>query len=322
MQRVLITARSFARDGAAAKRLTDNGIQPVWNPHNRPLQGDDLLALLPGMDAYIAGLDWITAAAIQAAAPRLQIIARYGVGYDRVDLEAAANAGIAVTITPGANTVAVAELTLALMLAVARGVARQDASLRAGSWAKVTGPELAGKTLGIIGLGAIGAEVAKRAHAFGMRLIAYDTCQRPDCLANYGVSYLPLADVLAEADFVSLHAPAIAATAGMINRDTLRLMKQTAYLINTARGELVVEADLCAALREGVIAGAALDAFACEPLPAGSPLTQFDNVVLTPHSGAATHEAAARMAMTAAEEVVRVLSGQKPLYAVNPSAGR
>ncbi|MDU4959430.1 MAG: phosphoglycerate dehydrogenase [Sporomusaceae bacterium] len=316
MKNVLITARSFTPDSAAAKHLRDNGIRPVWNPYDHSLQEADLVTLLPGMDAYIAGLEWITAAAIEAATPQLQIIARCGVGYDRVDLAAAAAAGIPVTITAGANSVAVAELTLALMLAVARCVTRQDASLRAGSWDKLIGPELAGKTLGIIGLGAIGSEVAKRAQAFGMRLIAYDICQRPSCISEYGVRYLPLADLLAESDFVSLHAPANTATAGMINRETLRLMKPTAYLINTARGELVVEADLCAALREGVIAGAGIDVYVCEPLPAGSALTQLDNVVLTPHSGAGTYEAAQRMTMAAAEEVVRVLSGQKPLHAV------
>jgi D-3-phosphoglycerate dehydrogenase len=316
MKTVLITARSFARDGASARLLEDNGFRIIWSPSSHPLLEADLLTLLPGIDAYIAGLDSITAAAIKAAA-RLRVIARYGVGYDRVDIRAAAEQGIPVTITPGANTIAVAELAFALMLAVARGIARQDASVRAGSWAKLTGPELAGKTLGIVGLGAIGVEVAKRAYAFGMKVIAFDTCQRPDCIANYGVRYLPLPDVFAQADFLSLHAPAIPATIGMINRDTLRLMKQTAYLINTARGELVVEADLCAALREGVIAGAGLDAFACEPLPAGSPLTELDNVVLMPHSGAATHEAAERMALIAAEEVVRVLSGKSPLYPVN-----
>lgn len=320
MQTVLITARSFARDGAAARLLEDSGFRIVWSPSNHPLLEADLLTLLPGMDAYIAGLDSITAAAI-AAAPGLRVIARYGVGYDRVDIRAAAERGIPVTVTPGANTIAVAELAFALMLAVARSVARQDASVRAGSWAKLTGPELAGKTLGIVGLGAIGAEVAKRAHAFGMTVIAFDTCQRPDCIANYGVRYLPLPDVIAQADFLSLHAPSSPVTIGMINRDTLGLMKKTAYLINTARGELIVEDDLYAALRDGVIAGAGLDTFAHEPLPVGSPLVDLANVVLSPHSGAATYEASERMALIAAEEVVRVLSGKNPLYPVNQPAG-
>lgn len=315
MGKILITARSFDKQGAAPELLRSTGHELVFPNPSEKLTETSLTEMLKDKDAYIAGLDHITAQVLEQA-PNLKIIARYGVGYDRVDLAAAKQRGIAVTITPGANTIAVAELAFGLMLSVARSIPRQDSSLRAGSWAKVTGPELSGKTIGIVGLGAIGGEVAKRARAFNMKIIAFDTYPREEFRRDWGVEYLPLPEVIAQADFLSLHAPALPETVGMINRDTLRTMKKTAYLINTARGELVVEDDLIEALSSGIIAGAGLDAFSREPL-GDSPLTSLTNVVITPHAASATAEAASRMSLTAAEEVVRVLSGQEARYVVN-----
>lgn len=313
MAKILITARSFDKKGPALECLLAAGHEV--DCVTQPLTEAELIASLADKAAYIAGLDQISAAVINSA-PQLRIIARYGVGYDRVDLDAAAKRQVAVTITPGANTLAVAELTFGLMLAAARSIPLLDSSLRSGSWTKHTGPELAGKTLGIIGLGAIGCEVAKRARAFAMNVIAYDTCPREEFCRDWSISRLPLSEVIAQSDFLSLHAPAVPETIGIINRHSLRSMKPTAYLINTARGELVVEADLIDALQTGVIAGAALDAFAQEPL-GDSPLTTLPNVVLTPHAGSATTEAAERMSLIAAQEVLRVLAGQEPLYQVN-----
>ena len=169
---------------------------------------------------------------------------------------------------------------------------------------------------GIVGMGNIGGEVAKRARGFDMKLIAYDVSPRQDFIDSYGIVYLPLAELLAQADYVTLHAPAIPETVGLMNTDTLALMKPTAYLINTARGDLIVEDDLYRALTQKAIAGAAMDTFLHEPL-SDSRWFGLDNVVLTPHAGAATHEAVAKMGVIAAQEVVRVLSGEQPKFAVN-----
>jgi len=315
-KKVLITARSFARSPAAKAVLADAGCELVFNPHDRPLAEDELILLISGMDALVAGMDPVTAAVIAAGLPTLKIIARHGVGYNTVDVAAAKKYGVPVTITPGANSKSVADLTLGLMLAVARRIPQMDSSLRAGSWSRLAGSELEGKTLGIVGTGSIGAAVAQRAAGFAMNIIAYDPCPRPELAARFALVYRPLAEVIAQADFLTLHAPAAPETVGLINAATLRTMKKTAFLINTARGDLVVEDDLYDALTAGVIAGAALDTFVHEPFT-DARWFSLTNVVLTPHAGANTLEAVERMGVMAAEEVVRVLAGRPPLHPVN-----
>lgn len=315
-KRVLIAARSFARSPEAKAILEAQGYELVLNPYDRPLTEAELTDMIKGIDALVAGNDAVTLAVIAAGAPRLKIIAKHGVGYNNIDVMAARQHGIPVTVTPGANSKSVAELAFGLMLALARSIPHMDRSVRAGSWERLTGNELGGKTLGIIGMGNIGGELAKRACGFDMNIIAYDVFPNQDFVTNYGVVYSPLADVISQADFLSLHAPATPETAGLINRETLNAMKSTAFLINTARGDLVVEDDLYQALAEGVIAGAALDTFSHEPLK-NSPLFELNNIIVTPHAGAATHEAVSRTGLMGAEEVVRVLSGQAPRYAVN-----
>lgn len=315
MPRVLITARSFAQVPAAQAILAGAGCTLYWNPVDRPLLEAELLSLIVGMDALIAGADRVTAAVIAAATPNLKIIAKHGVGYDNIDMAAARRHCIPVTITPGANSIAVAELTLGLMLAVARRIPQLDRTVRAGSWRRVIGGELAGKTLGLVGTGRIGSEVARRAAAFAMDIIACDPYPQQELTACYGVQYCSLPEVLARSDVLSLHAPVTPATAGIINAHTMGQMKKAAILINTARGELVVEDDLVAALENGTLAGAGLDTFAHEPVR-NPRLLALPRVVLTPHAGAQTREAVCNMAMMAAREVVRVLSGQAPLHPV------
>jgi D-3-phosphoglycerate dehydrogenase len=315
MLKVLVAARSFAKSAEAKAVLQNAGFELVFNPYDRPLKEQELLELIKGMDAMVAGMDEVTANVIAAGAPTLKIVAKHGVGYNNISIEAARQHGVYVTVTPGANTKSVAELALGLMLAVARRIPVMDRSVRAGSWDRLTGSELSEKTLGIVGLGNIGGELAKRAYAFDMKIIAYDVYPRVDLIEKYGVTYKTLPEVLAEADFLSLHAPATPETAGMINKASLSTMKQSAILINTARGDLIVEEDLYDALKNGTIAGAGLDTFAQEP-PANPRLFSLDNIVMTPHAGATTKEAVTRMGVTAAEEVVRVLSRQQPLYPV------
>jgi D-3-phosphoglycerate dehydrogenase len=237
-------------------------------------------------------------------------------------LKAAAELGIVVTLTPGVNAVSVAELTMGLMLALARHIPRQDADTRAGAWGRAMGCELHGKVLGVIGSGHIGAEVIKRAHAFGMKLVAFDIQPRPELCQQYNVRYLGVEEVFRLADFLSLHVPSTPETNGLVSSRTLRLMKPTARLINTARGELINETDLYEALKSGLIAGFAADTLIQEPPPPGHPLLSLPNVVLTPHCGAYTNEAVGRASTIAAQEVVRVLGGERPLYPVGETATR
>lgn len=314
-KKVLIAARSVAQSAAAKQILQSEGYELFFSPCDRPLLEADLLPLVVGMDALMAGNDEVTAAVIAAGEPTLKVIARNGVGYNKIDVAAAKRAGVAVTVTPGANNKSVADMAIGLMLAVARGIPRMDAGVRAGSWSRVSGCELDAKTLGVIGTGSIGAEVIKRAAGFGMRIVAFDPLRRPELEEGYGVTYLPLAAVLAEADFVTLHAPATPETTGLINKASLATMKKTAFIINTARGDLIVEDDLYDALSHGRIAGAALDTFSQEPFT-DARWFALKNVVFSPHAGANTAEAVTKMGVMAAEEVARVLSGKAPKYPV------
>jgi len=262
-----------------------------------------------------------------AAGPKLAVVARAGVGVDTIDLAAATEAGIVVLNTPGANTLAAAELTMALMLALARRVPDAAASSRAGEWERrrFVGTELAGKTLGLFGLGRIGGAVATRAAAFGMHVTAWDpyvSASRADAL---DVKLVALDGLLAESDVVSLHIPLNAQTTGLIDAAKLALMKPGAYLINSSRGGAVDETALLAALDEGRLAGAALDVFVVEPPGpdgAGARLLRHPKVVATPHLGGSTREAAERIAVELAHDLASILLGGTAAGAVNaPVAG-
>jgi D-3-phosphoglycerate dehydrogenase len=315
MAKVLALPRSFSRSKEAKALLENAGMEIVWNPEGRPLKESELAELIRGADALITGIDEVTGKVLEAGAPTLKIVAKYGVGYDNIDVEAATRLGIPVTVTPGAPTRSVAELAMSLMLCVARHIPQMNASVKEGGWNRITGTELGGKVLGIVGLGAIGTEVVKRAVAFDMQVIAYSRNVRQELVDRYGVKYVTLPELYAQSDFISLHAPALPETIGMINKDALRQMKKTAYLINTARGDLVVEEDLYEALSTGQIAGAGLDTLIHEP-PLHLDLVRLPNVVTSPHVGSNTVEAGYRMARMAAEEVIRVLSGQQPKFPV------
>jgi len=231
-------------------------------------------------------------AALLEHAQKLRVIGRAGVGVDNVDLEAATRHGIAVMNTPGANAVAVAEHTLGMALAMARHLCRADALMHAGKWEKKTlqGTELRGKTLGIVGLGRIGIEVARRARAFGMKLLAHDPFVTPEAVRQAEIELTSLDKVLAAADYLTLHLALTPQSAEMINAETIKKMKKGARLINCARGELLNEAAVADALKSGHLAGAAVDVFTEEP-PKNSPLLTAPNVILTPHIGGSTHEA-------------------------------
>jgi len=239
-----------------------------------------------------------------AQAPRLRIVGRAGVGVDNIDLEAATHRGILVVNTPGSSATSVAEHTLAWMLAMARSVPQLNAAMHAGRWEKsgAAGAELRGKTLGLVGLGRVGGEVARRAKALEMRVLAHDPYLNAERAAEWGVQLMPLAEMLGQADYVSLHTALSPATEGLINQATLAQMKRGARLINTARGELVDEAALVEALGSGHLAGAGLDVFAIEP-PGNSPLMALPNVIATPHVAGSTAEAQEEVGVQIAQQI-------------------
>ena len=316
--KILVTPTSFPRTEAsdAFAHLVSFCPDLVWNPHRRPLTGAEITDLLTGVDGWIAGLDTIDAEVIANAPASLKVISRYGVGVERVDLQAARQRGITVTNTPGANTEGVADLAFGLMLSVARKIPLLHLQVKAGDWPRTTGVELFGKTLGIVGLGAIGKAVARRAVGFSMRVMAYDPyLDSAYCVAN-GILPTDLDTLLSQADVVSLHLPLTAQTNNLLDASRVERMKQGAILINTARGGLVDEEALQSALLSGRLGGAGLDAFAVEP-PGNHRLLKLDNVVATPHAGAHTREASEKMAFMAVENLVSVLCGHACRFVVN-----
>jgi phosphoglycerate dehydrogenase-like enzyme len=288
----------------------------IYNPFERPLTSSEVGALLPGCDGYIAGLDYIDRAAIDRA-DQLKVIARYGIGVDRIDLAAAAEKSIVVTNTPFANAVSVAELTIGMILSLARSIPALTADTRTGGWSRIAGITLEGKTVGLVGLGSVGKQVALRLRAFDCTLLAYDPAADADFAAANRIELVALEDVISQADFLSLHCSLLPVTRGMVNASFLAQVKPGAYLINTARGELIDEAALIEALQNGHLRGAALDAFAQEPPGKDNPLLALPQVIATPHSGAHTDGAMNAMGWGALHDCLAVLRGEEPEYPVN-----
>jgi D-3-phosphoglycerate dehydrogenase len=289
-----------------ADKISERGVellrQPGWTVvSSRP---GEAAADLADADALIVRSATRVTSELLEKAPRLRVVGRAGVGVDNIDLEAATRRGVLVMSTPGGNAISVAEHTFALLLALARQVPRLDAAIRAGRWEKssAAGTELRGKTLGLIGLGRIGSEVARRARAFEMRVLAFDPYISEAAAREVGVDLVSLPHLLAESDFVSLHAALSPATQNLVNAGTLAKMKPGARLINAARGELVDEAALADALKSGHLAGAALDVFAEEP-PKNSPLTGLPNLIATPHVAGSTAEAQEEVGTLIAQQV-------------------
>ena len=312
MPNVLIGPTSLrGRPGPFREILEAAGFRPIDPPGDQTLTVADLRATLPEVDAMLAAGERITAELLDLA-PRLRVIARTGVGYDAVDVAAATARRIAVVITPGTNHESVAEQTFALMLALTRGVVSNDTIIRAGGWSRALVQPLRGKTLGLVGLGRIGRAVATRALAFGMRVVGHDTLADADFDARHSIVRLDLDALLAESDVVSLHLPLTVQTRGLFDRATLARMRPGSYLINTARGGLVVEADLAEALASGHLAGAGLDVLNDEPPGPDNPLLGLSNVVFSPHVGGIDVRAMADMAEMAARCIVTLSRGQWP----------
>lgn len=313
---ILTTPRSFTGCSKAQQLLTAAGHEVRVTRPDKPYTAKELCTMIQGVDALIAGLDEINRDVIRQGAPTLKVIARNGAGYNNIDLAAAREAGVVVTTTPGVNSISVCELAFALMIGLARKVHVMHATIRRGYWTRVPGSELWGKTLGVIGTGAIGSELIRRGRAFGMNILAYDLYPKEDLICDAGVRYVELEELYREADVLSLHLPASEQTKGMINEAAFAQMKRGAILINTARGDLIDENALFAALTSGQLGGAGLDAFTQEPFT-DHRFFGLPNVLFTPHSGSYTAEAVERTLVAAAEEVLRVLSDQPPLHAIS-----
>jgi phosphoglycerate dehydrogenase-like enzyme len=317
--KVLITARTLNEVGQEATAVLRNAdCDLTIPPRFGPYPAEELQPLLPGHDAVFASMDRFTATVLRSAeASALKIISRWGVGYDAIDVPAATEQGIVVAYTPGLLNETVADFAFALLLSVARRVHIGHINMSRGVWQPVWGNDVFGKTLGIIGCGRIGQAVARRAAGFNLRLLGYDI--HPDPQAELiGLRFVPLDELLAQSDFVSLHAAATPSNQGLIGELQLRRMKPSAYLVNTARGALVDETALARALHEGWIAGAALDAFVTEPLPAEHPLRAAPNVLLTPHLASFARETGERVSAAAAQAIVDLMRGRKPRQVVDP----
>lgn len=314
MYRVLVT-ESLAEPGLDLLRQLAE-VDVIAGPNST-----ELAELVGSYDALVVRSHTRVTSQVIEAGGRLRVIGRAGTGVDNIDLESATRHGVLVVNAPNGNSVAVAEHTIGLMLALARNIPQGDSSLRQGRWDKgaLVGTEVRGKCLGIVGMGRVGAAVASRAVGLEMEVVAYDPFVSTEHAARLGVRLLPLDELLRTADFISLHVPATNLTKGMIGQRELALMKPTARLVNCARGGIVDEHALLEALQERRIAGAALDVFSREPLDDGRFLSD-ERLILTPHLGASTEEAQSSAALDVAEQVIAVLEGRVPRYPVNAPA--
>jgi D-3-phosphoglycerate dehydrogenase len=278
-----------------------------------PLAEADILRIVGTHDAIICGDDAFTKPVLEKCLPKLKVLAKYGIGVDKIDVAAATAMKIPVTFCPGVNHVTVAEHTFGLLLSLTRLIPQQDALIKKGEWKRSTGREIAGKTMGILGLGRIGKEVAKRAKAFDMNVCAFDLYWDEAFARQYGVERKPTGeDVLKASEVVSLHMNLTDENKDWLNASRLAMTKRGAYLINCARGGLVHQGDIAAALKSGQLGGYGCDVVEPEPIDKSNPLLGAPNVVFTPHTGSRTYESVERQALMAAENMIRVLKGEAP----------
>ena len=313
--KALVTSTSFLKpQNAKAKALLESFFDEiVYNDLGVPLAGEQILERIQGCDAYVAGLDYITADVIEKMPDCVKVISRYGVGVDRVDLPAAKAKGITVCNTPGANSTGVCELAFALMLCACRNIPQLHQAVTDGLWPRSEGVELAGRTLGIVGMGAIGKRLALRAKAFEMDVVAYDPYFDEAFAAQHGIHRMELDELLSSVDVVSLHVPLNDSTRHMINRERIEKMKKGVIIINTARGGLIDEEAAAEAIKSGHLGGLGLDAFEQEPL-LDSPLKGLPRVIFTPHTGAHTAEAVSNMGLMSVQNAIDVLKGENCRY--------
>jgi D-3-phosphoglycerate dehydrogenase len=296
--------------------LKTHGAQIVLAPQGKKMSEEELIEFVRDYDAIIVGIEKITAPVIEAS-KKLKIITKHGAGVDNVDVTTASARGIVVTSAPGANSDAVADLTLGLFLSLAREIPFADRSVREGKWPRLAGVQINEKTLGIIGLGQIGKKVVKRALGFDMKVLVYDVIQDEAFARQTALRYVSLDELLAQSDFISIHVPLMPSTHRLIGERELGLLKKQAFIVNISRGNIVDEEALYRSLKEGRIRGAALDVFSQEP-PAGSPLLSLDNVILTPHMGGYTLEALRDTGLICVRNILDLFEGKTPQFVINP----
>ena len=318
MTRILVTTTSFQdTPGDHHLALADTGWEIVTA--RGPLSEEDTLAAVGDVDGYICGDDLISRAVLEKARPRLQVLSKYGIGVDKIDVAACTEMGLPLLFTPGVNHTTVAEHTFLLLLALEKHLLFHTDSTRSGGWQRQTGRELLGKTIGIVGMGRIGKEVAKRAVAFGMRPLGYDLYWDEAFAAEHKVERVETLEALfPRVDYLSLHTNLTPETRDLIRAETIGQMKPDAIILNCARGEIVKTADIAAALTEGRLRGYGTDVLDEEPPAADHPLTRLSNCLVTPHIGSRTLESVQRQAMAAVTNLIRAMHGEPPLAQVNP----
>lgn len=315
--KILVTPTSMqpGSNSAALKKLYTYCDNIVFNPTGKPLEEDMLLQLLSDCDGYLAGLDFVTEKVLRGC-PNLKAISRYGAGYDRVDTKTARELGISVSNTPGANAQAVAELTFGMLLSLARNIPYLHTETIHGNWIRSSGIELFGKTIGIIGLGAIGKKLSACCTGFNMKILAYDPFIPEKYCKEHNISPVSFEELLKESDFITLHLPLNDDTYHLIDSQAISLMKKGTILVNASRGGIVDESAAYDALCAKKLGGLGLDAFEKEP-PTASPLFTLPNVIATPHAGAHTKEAVAVMSEMAVDNLLHMLDGKECKYIVN-----
>jgi phosphoglycerate dehydrogenase-like enzyme len=317
MTRVLLTTTSFQdTPGVHHDLLAAAGFEVVRE--RGPLPESRMLELAGQFDAYLCGDDALTRAVLQKSLPRLKVVSKYGIGLDKIDVPAATDLRIPVLFTPGVNHTTVAEHTFALLLAAVRNLVVEANHVAAGRWTRITGNEVCGKTLAIVGFGRIGREVAIRARAFGLRVIGYGNYWDEDFARWHDITRVESFDeLLAQADFISLHTKLTAQTRHLIHAGNIGRLRRGAVIVNCARGEILELSALVAALKSGHLKAYAADVLDQEPPPADHPLLGLPNVILTPHIGSRTHESVQRQASCAVENLTRFLSGRPPIAQAN-----
>lgn len=314
--KVLITPRTFEKLGAKyVKILQEKGYEVILNPYGRVLEEEELIDLIKDVDGIIVGIDPLTRRVLEEA-KKLKVISKYGVGVDNIDLTFAKQMGIIVTNTPGANSNAVAELTLGLILSVLRSIPSSDKKAREGVWERFIGYELYGKTLGVIGTGSIGKQLVKIVKGFDLKILCYDIYPDYSWAEKEGVSYVSFEELLRNSDIISIHVPLTSDTYHLISQKEIEMMKENVVIINTSRGGIIDESALYETLKAKRVLGAGLDVFEEEP-PKDSPILALDNVVITTHIGAHTMEAIESMAKIAIENLILALNGEKPKFIVS-----
>lgn len=319
--KVVVTGTRYSEYCTRGKQLLqDNGIEIVENEKNRPLTQQEAWELAKDADAVIAGVDeWNEASFVNC--PKVKTVVRFGVGYDNFDLAAGTKAGVHFYNAKGGNSVAVAEATVGLMMALHRKICVFNHSIRKGIWDRESGylgHDLRGKRIGLAGFGDIAQKVARLLCGFGVELYAYDKYPQKDAAEQLGVSLVTFEDIIEKCDVISIHLPSCAETKHLFNREIFKKMKRNAVLINTARGLIVSENDLVEALQNQTIAGAGIDVFEVEPTNKDNPLFSLDNVVVTPHIAAETVETYEAMGILTAETILQAMRGENPPNLLNP----